>query len=270
MNYRHLYHAGNHADVFKHAILAQLILHLRLKPKPFVVIDTHAGLGFYDLASVEALKTGEAADGIGRALGAAMPAAEPYLAIVRGMNPDGLAVYPGSAAVARALLRQDDRLVASELHPEDHLTLRRQFRHDPRVSIHHRDGYETLLAFIPPPERRGLVLVDPPYEERDEPARLGAALVAAMRKWPTGTFVAWYPVKDRTTLAPLFAALDGAGFEGIVAEFIRHEEDGLRFAGSGLVILNPPWQFETTAAALQAELREALGAPAQKPVRRLR
>ena len=99
---------------------------------------------------------------------------------------------------------------------------------------------------------------------------LGAALVAAMRKWPTGMFVAWYPVKDRTTLAPLFAALDGAGFDGIVAEFIRHEEDGLRFAGSGLVILNPPWQFETTAAALQAELREALGAPAQKPVRRLR
>ncbi|MCW5718623.1 MAG: 23S rRNA (adenine(2030)-N(6))-methyltransferase RlmJ [Bauldia sp.] len=271
MNYRHLYHAGNHADVFKHAILAQLILHLRLKPKPFVVIDTHAGLGRYDLLSVEALKTGEAADGIGRALGAAMPAAEPFLTIVRGMNPGGgLAVYPGSAAVARALLREDDRLVASELHPDDHLTLRRQFRHDPQVAIHHRDGYETLLAFIPPPERRGLVLIDPPYEERDEPARLGAALVAAMRKWPTGMFAAWYPVKDRTTLAPLFAAVDGAGFEGIVAEFLRHEEDGIRFAGSGLVILNPPWHFETTASAIQSELRDALGAPAQKPVRRLR
>jgi 23S rRNA (adenine2030-N6)-methyltransferase len=271
MNYRHLYHAGNHADVFKHAILAQLILHLRLKPKPFAVIDTHAGLGLYDLASPEALKTGEAADGIGRALAAAMPAAEPFLAIVRGMNAaGGLPVYPGSAAVARSLLRDDDRLIASELHPDDHRTLRAQLRGDPRVSVHHRDGYEALLAFVPPPERRGLVLIDPPYEDRGEPARLGAALVAAMRKWPTGIFAAWYPVKERTTLAPLFAAVDGAGFDGIIAEFLRHEEDGIRFAGSGLVILNPPWQFEATATALQTELRAALGAPAQPPVRRLR
>lgn len=273
MNYRHAYHAGNHADVFKHAVLTLIVGHLLRKERPFFALDTHAGLGVYDLAAPEALKTGEAADGIGRVFEAGSLRSAPALPeIVRGLNePGSLRFYPGSPSVLRALLRADDRMVLSELHPEDQEVLRAAFRGDRRVGVHLRDGYEALLAFIPPPERRGLVLVDPPYEATDEAARLGASLVAACRKWPTGIFVAWFPIKNRETLRPLFSALAAGGIEnGIVAEFMRQPEDGVRLAGSGMVILNPPWQLEDAIAALAFELAAILGAPPQqRPVRPL-
>jgi 23S rRNA (adenine2030-N6)-methyltransferase len=259
MNYRHVYHAGSHVDVFKHAVLAMLVVHLLRKPTPFVVVDTHSGIGLYDLTAEEAVKTGEAAEGIGRIVGADVPSAAAYLGIVRGLNRAGrLAVYPGSAAIIAALLRPDDRLIACELHPDDFAALRRRFRADRRVNVHHRDGYEAALAFVPPRERRGLVFIDPPFEAADEAARLGDTLIAAYRKWPTGIYAAWYPVKGRSTVAPLFERLDAAGIDDrIVAEFIRYPEDGVRLAGGGLVILNPPWRFQLALAALTAELRAA-------------
>ena len=170
MNYRHAYHAGSHIDVFKHAVLVMLLEHLRKKAKGFTVLDTHAGAGRYDLTAIEAQKTGEAADGIGRVIGKDIPAAAAYLDLIRRLNPDGLRTYPGSPAIIAAFLRDDDRLIACELHEEEAAKLRRAFRGDPRVAVHHRDGYEAITAFVPPPSRRGLVFIDPPYEKDDRDA----------------------------------------------------------------------------------------------------
>lgn len=270
MNYRHVYHAGNHADVFKHAVLMAILGHLLQKPKPFFVLDTHAGIGAYDLRSAEAMKTGEAGEGIGKVLSGVAPEAEALLAIVRAMNPVGeLAIYPGSPAIVQRMLRPDDRLVACELHPEDYDTLRRQLRGDTRVAVQHRDGYEALLALVPPKERRGLVLIDPPFEAVGETSRLADRLVAAWRKWSTGIYVAWFPIKDRRTLRPLFRGLAEGGLgEAMVAEFIRFPEDGLRLSGSGMVIVNPPWQLDRMVTALAHELAVLFGAPVQAaPVR---
>src|SRR5580704_9016870 len=165
MNYRHAYHAGNHTEVFKHSALCLLLLELRKKPKPFTVLDTHAGAGMYDILSQEAQKTGEAQDGIGVIFGKEVPAASAYLEIVQRLNPNGLRSYPGSPALVQALLRKEDRLIACELREDDAARLRKTFREDLRISVHRRDGYEAVGAFVPPPTRRGLVFVDPPFEQ---------------------------------------------------------------------------------------------------------
>jgi 23S rRNA (adenine2030-N6)-methyltransferase len=259
MNYRHAYHAGNHTDVFKHAVLVMLLEHLRLKPKPFTVLDTHAGAGRYDLGSVEAEKTGEAADGIGRVVGKDLPAAAAYLDLIRRLNPDGLRVYPGSPAIVQAFLRQDDRLIACELHEEEAAKLRRSFRGDRRIFVHRRDGYEAIGAFVPPPTRRGLVFIDPPYEKPDASAyrRLAQRLNAAMKKWPGGIFAAWYPLKDRAGIDEIREgyALDNP--PTVACEFLREPIDGVAFAGSGMLIANPPFGLEDRLAAL---CRQLLGA----------
>ena len=258
MNYRHAYHAGNHTEVFKHPVLVMLLEHLRRKPKPFTVIDTHAGIGLYDLASVEAGKTGEAADGIARIIEADIPAARGYLDIVRGLNPDGLKTYPGSPALVRALLRDDDRLIACELHPEDVKLLRRTFRGDPRVAVHARDGYEAIGAFVPPPTRRGLVFIDPPYEARDEFERLADALNAGIAKWPTGIFAAWYPVKDRAGIDTLRRRYAPDNPPTLTCEFLRTPLDGETLAGGGLLICNPPYGLGAKLDALCQSLRKVL------------
>src|SRR5580704_9356548 len=164
MNYRHVFHAGNHTEVFKHAALAAIICRLRDKPTPFVVIDTHAGVGTYDLRSAEAQKTNEAREGIGRIFSKAVPSTDAYLDIVRSLNPSTLTVYPGSPSIIRSLLRDNDRLIACELHDEDAASLRLAFKGDKRVSVHRRDGYEAMIAFVPPVERRGIIFIDPPFE----------------------------------------------------------------------------------------------------------
>ena len=258
MNYRHAYHAGNHTEVFKHAVLCLLLNHLLKKEKPFAVLDTHAGIGRYDLMSDEAQKTGEAADGIGRVIGRDIPAAAGYLALVRRLNPDGLAVYPGSPAIVQAYLRADDRLMACELHPEDANSLRAAFRRDRRVAVHHRDGYEAIGAFVPLPSRRGLVFIDPPFEERNEFARLASALNAGIAKWPTGIFAAWYPVKDRAgpdLLRRLYAA---GNPPTLCCEFFRQPVDGTTLAGSGMVICNSPFGLDDGLASLCRQLLPAL------------
>ena len=266
MNYRHAYHAGNHTEVFKHAALVLLLEHLRRKAKPFFVLDTHAGLGLYDLRSAEAEKTGEAADGIGRVLERAEPDLAPYLSAVRPFTDRGL--YPGSPAIVAALLRDGDRLAACELHPEDAGQLRANFRGEARVAVHHRDGYEALPALVPPPERRGLVLIDPPYEARDEADRAGQALVAAVRKWATGIYAVWYPVKDDTIGRTIAAHLRRAGIANCLrAEFLRFAVDGVRLAGGGMVFVNPPWQFDAELARIGRALARVFGPPAGVDVR---
>ena len=265
MNYRHAFHAGNHADVFKHAALCLLLVELRRKAKPFAVLDTHAGPGLYDLASEQAEKTGEFLGGIGRLFERDLTVAAPYLDIVRRLDPDGLKVYPGSPALVQAMLREEDTLAACELHPEDAAALKRNFRRDRRIAVHLRDGYEAVGALLPPEHRRGLVLIDPPFEQPDEFSRLADALNAGLKKWPTGIFLAWYPLKARDAGAALRAHYATNNPPTLAQEFYVKRPDGVTLAGSGLLVANPPWRFEATLAALVAELAKALGAPRPRP-----
>jgi 23S rRNA (adenine2030-N6)-methyltransferase len=258
MNYKHVFHAGNHTEVFKHSILCLLLIELRKKSKPFTVLDTHAGTGMYDLFSSEAQKTSEAQDGIGRVLRKNVPTAVPYLDIIRHLNPEGLRRYPGSPGIVQAFLRKDDRLIACELREDDAESLRENFKDDRRISVHHRDGYEGISAFVPPPTRRGMVYIDPPFEDRDEFERLATALTGGINKWPTGIFFAWYPIKDRSGVHSLRARYRPASLPPtLCSEFLREPPDGVRLVGSGVLLCNPPWQFETKLTTLGRELLEA-------------
>lgn len=258
MNYRHAFHAGNHTEVFKHAALVEVLLRLMAKPKPIMVLDTHAGPGVYDLNSAEAARTGEAAAGVMAVLDRLGGQAGAYASLLSPFVARGL--YPGSPAIVAAMLRPGDRLVTCELHPEDAAALRRNFPADGRTAVHHRDGYEALTALVPPPERRGLVFVDPPFEDRDEADRLGRRLSAAIRKWPTGTYMAWYPVKKAGVRETILAGVSGPHVPDCLwAEFLRFRPDGARLAGSGLVLINAPWGFDATLRALGADVAAAFG-----------
>jgi 23S rRNA (adenine2030-N6)-methyltransferase len=260
MNYRHLYHAGNHTEVVKHSVLCLLLHELQRKPNPFAVLDTHAGAGKYDLSSPEAQTTGEAQDGIGKVIDRAIPAAAIYLDIVRRLNPAGLRYYPGSPAIVQSLLRENDRLIACELREDDAALLRANFRNDRRVSIHHRDGYEAIGALVPLATKRGLVFIDPPFEQKDEFQQLADAMIGGIKKWPTGIFAAWYPLKDRTGAKVLRKAFRAELPPTLCCEFLRQPLDGITLAGGGIVICNPPWRFESRLATLCSELAPALGA----------
>ncbi|NBC94742.1 MAG: 23S rRNA (adenine(2030)-N(6))-methyltransferase RlmJ, partial [Deinococcus-Thermus bacterium] len=219
MNYRHAFHAGNAADVVKHALVVRLIEALQAKPKPICVLDAFAGIGVYDLAHGPATRTGEFRDGIARLLDAPSvpPEAERYVALVRALNPAGAAVrYPGSPALAAALLRDGDRLVAVEQHPEDAAALKAAFAGDGRVQVHRRDGWEAMAALVPPAERRGLVLADPAFEVVDEFARMTAALVKAHARWPTGVYALWYPIKHRPPVDAFLGDLALSGLRRMV------------------------------------------------------
>lgn len=257
MNYRHAFHAGNHIDVFKHAVLTLVLAHLRRKPRPFAVLDTHAGLGAYDLSADEAVRTGEAAAGVGRIFGAALRSAPDYAAALGEANPDGLAVYPGSPDLVQRALRPGDRLVACELHPADAASLRARYRTDPRISVHERDGFAAVKALLPPPEKRGLVLIDPPYERRDDAAAAADAVATGLARFPGGIFCVWYPVKDRAIGDALAAA--AAGWPAALrAEFLPYPPDGARLAGGGLLFANAPFRIDAGIAAVVAELAPLL------------
>jgi 23S rRNA (adenine2030-N6)-methyltransferase len=260
MNYRHEFHAGNHIDVFKHATLVFVLEHLLGKPQPFAVLDTHAGVGVYDLTSEAALKTHESADGVGRIFGRPLQTASTYAGLIEKMNPSGLKVYPGSPEIVRSLMRDKDRLMACELHPDDSESLRQRFRSDRRVQVHHRDGYEAISALVPPPERRGLVFVDPPFEERNEASRLVQALQTGLKKWPTGMFAAWYPIKDRVVAQTLSDAAVRTPFpKALRAEFLAYPPDDFILAGGGLLICNTPWKLDERLGSLCRELGGILG-----------
>ncbi len=251
MNYRHAFHAGNHADVFKHAVLVRVLERLLAKPQPFAVLDTHAGVGVYDLASEAAQKTRESEAGAARVFGRAVPAARGYLDILAAINPAGLTTYPGSPEIVRRMLRAHDRLIACELHSSDAAALKARYRGDRRLQVHHRDGYEAVTALTPPAERRGLVLIDPPYEAPDETERLIRTLTAGLRKWPTGVFMAWYPIKDGAIGERLAGAATVEGFPKVLrAELTPYPRDGVTMAGGGLLICNAPWKLDQDLAAL--------------------
>jgi 23S rRNA (adenine2030-N6)-methyltransferase len=265
MNYDHAFHAGNFADVVKHAVLARVVAHLKSKPTPFRVIDTHAGAGVFALDGPQASRTGEWRDGIGRLRDAALPAdvdalLAPYLAAVAAVNPGAeLTRYPGSPALVRAWLRPDDRLVACELHPMAAADLADHLGADRRARIVAIDGYTALNAYVPPKERRGLVLIDPPFEQPGEFARLADGLARAHRKWSTGTYLLWYPIKDPRETAAFAGALAGLGIPRILrAEVAIAPYDAVRLNGSGLIIVNPPWTLESELGVMLPPLAAIL------------
>lgn len=258
MNYRHAYHAGNFADVVKHAVLARIVEHLKLKDKALRIIDTHAGIGLYDLSSAEAQKTEEWRGGIGRLLAADLQSEtanllKPFLDAVRAMNPQGgLHFYPGSPLIARHLLRKQDRLSAIELHPQDAAILRDRFAGDIQTRVIELDGWLALGAHLPPKERRGLVLVDPPFEKDGEFSRLVEGLIKAHRRWPGGIYALWYPIKDRTAGNRFRADLAATGIPKILdLRFeVRPPSPEPRFDGTGMIIVNPPYRLETELLTL--------------------
>jgi len=270
MNYRHAYHAGNFADVVKHAIFCRVLVHLRDKPAAFRVIDTHAGAGRYDLTGPEAEKTKEWQSGIGRVLAAEFSPdvaalLAPYLQAVKALNSgSAIAAYPGSPKLAQALLRRQDRLIACEMERNAATALQHNLRGDSRCKAISIDGWTALTAYVPPTERRGVVLIDPPFEQPDEFMRLADGLVAAHRKWPTGSYLLWYPIKDDVEVAGFVRRLTRSSIAKMLrAELIIPSGDsssaldmGLR--GSGLVAINPPWTLYRELEVLLPALAKAM------------
>lgn len=256
MNYRHAFHAGNHADVLKHAVLLFCLDALKRKPTPFALLDTHAGRGLYDLAGEEAARSPEWRDGIARLWDwpAPPPLVSRYLEAVRGFNQDGeLRVYPGSPALVTTQLRDSDVLMACELHPEEYAALRRSLPRQANVQLHGRDGWEALSALLPPPQRRGLVLIDPPYEAPDELALSARAIGGALKRFGHGVYLWWRPMKSESALDAADAEVRTLGAK----ETLRADlwtaaptPEG-RLVGSSVLLINPPF-------GLEEALREAL------------
>lgn len=268
MNYRHAFHAGNFADVFKHAILLALLDALMRKDTPLCYLETHAGRGRYALDDAQADKTGEWRDGIAR-LFAAPETPKPlrrYLDAIRAFNPDGTPrVYPGSPLLAAQGLRENDRLVLCELQDDEAAALRATFRDDKRAHVHHRDGYAAMKALLPPSEKRGLVLIDPPFEaQRDEFRAIEAALRKAHARWPTGVYAVWYPIKRRAAIMPFQRWLGARRLNNVFKNvlltelLVRPDDSPLRLNGCGIVIINAPWQFDATIAAMLPALKSLL------------
>ena len=253
MNYRHAFHAGNFADVFKHVALLGLLDALRAKPTPFCYVDTHAGRGAYDLRGESAQRTGEYRDGVARILqaGDLPPALTDYAERIRafGVDADGSLVrYPGSPLLARNRLRADDRAMLCELQGEEATALRAALHEDTRCAVHERDGYAALKALLPPAQKRGLVLIDPPFEAQGaEFETIAQALTPALARWPNAIYAVWYPIKLRETITPFHRWLgSGVGKSDVLAtELLLHADNTpLRLNGCGLAIVNPPWQFD--------------------------
>lgn len=265
MNYRHDFHAGNFADVFKHIILTRVLLHLGLKPAAFRYIETHAGSGVYDLSGPQAARTAEWRGGIGRLALSELAAGareliEPYLQIAAHLLDLDPPRYPGSPAIARALLRRQDKMLLCELHPQAWRALKANVGFDARAKLIEIDGYVGLNAFIPPIERRGLVLIDPPFEATDEFGRLAGAIEAAWRKWATGVYVAWYPVKDVEQAASFARSLARSGVKPLLR--LELQIDAVQPRGplsrSGLIIVNPPFSLEAEARLILPSLSQCL------------
>lgn len=257
MNYRHSFHAGNFADVVKHSQLVLLLEALSRKPTPWHYFDTHAGAGAYDLTGEAARRSGEARDGILKlwpARGGLPPAVERLCTLVAELNP-GLEpgslprVYPGSPRVAAALARAGDRLTFAELQPDEARWLKGEFQRDKRAAVHERDGYEMLAALTPPAERRGLALLDPPYESAEEFARLAAAVTACHGRWPGGVYALWYPIKDESARKRFLRSMERSGLRRILLTEFRISSNADALAGSGLLVVNPPWQADSEIRA---------------------
>ncbi|MBU0455622.1 MAG: 23S rRNA (adenine(2030)-N(6))-methyltransferase RlmJ [Pseudomonadota bacterium] len=270
MNYRHIFHAGNFADVFKHCLLILLTQSLSKKETPFCYLDTHAGIGLYDLTSPEAQKTKEYENGVSRILSLeqAPPIIKTFQNIIQNMNAHERTAceafphfYPGSPSFVRALLRPQDRMILVELHPEDVKSLKQFFRKDSQTAVHHNDGYQAIKAFLPPKEKRGLILIDPPFEKTDEFQNIIKAMKTAYRKFPTGVYAIWYPIKDQIAVNRFHNQLKGLGFSAIATtnfscSSIETKPDATPLCKMGMVIVNPPFQFEQEWNALREWLKK--------------
>ena len=272
MNYRHAFHAGGFADVVKHIVLVRILTWLQDKPGAFRVIDTHAGAGVYDLTGEEAQRTGEWLTGIARVMQArfsetVLPLVTPYLDIVRAFNPPAqLKAYPGSPLIARALLRPQDRLTACEVEPKARKHLIAALRRDTQARVVDLDGWTALPAFVPPKERRGLVLIDPPYEDKDEFTRLADGFTEAFSKWPTGSYLLWYPAKSRRATDALARHVAEVAASGPTpGKCLRLEFSAAPQAAdsalvsAGLLLVNPPWMLMGELKAILPELEKPLG-----------
>jgi len=273
MNYRHAFHAGGFADVIKHIVLVRVLTYLHEKPAAFRVIDSHAGAGLYDLTGEQAQRGGEWLTGIARILQARFSEAtaallKPYLDVVRAFNPQAnmLAAYPGSPLFARALLRPQDRLTACEVEPSARKALIDALRNDQQARVVDLDGWVALPAFVPPNERRGLVLIDPPFEAKDEFDRLEKGFLAAFNKWPTGIFLLWYPAKSRRLTDQLArqvaraAASTRPAAKCLRLEFsVAPQTQDAVLASCGLLIVNPPWTLQDELKIILPELEKPLG-----------
>lgn len=267
MNYRHAFHAGNFADVVKHIILTRIIAYLMRKDAPFRVIDTHAGVGLYDLFGDEAGRTGEWQAGIARVIEGpllqdAADLVAPYIAAVRAQNPDGtLRYYPGSPMITRHMLRQQDRLMALELHPADAQALRENFAGDFQTRVTHLDGWAALGTHLPPKEKRGLVLVDPPFEEKGEFTRMAESLIKAHRRWPGGIYAYWYPIKEPADVETYVAALKATGIRKILRIELTISPPAMppRLHGTGMIVVNPPYVLEDEMRVILPALTKLLG-----------
>lgn len=260
MNYRHSFHAGNSADVVKHSLLIALVRALQHKPGALTLIDTHAGCGLYDLGGEDARRTGESTQGVLRAVADPNPLLNDYRAAVQAVNVGAEPhLCPGSPQILAQLLRPQDFLILNEKHPEDAYALRGAMR-DTSAAVHERDAYELWLAMLPPRTARGVVVVDPPYEQPDERARITATLAAAYRKWAHGVTVIWYPLKDRATHSRWkgqLRKLDIPKFLTVEHWLYDADQPGI-YNGAGLYIVNPPYAFTQALPPLLQALRAAL------------
>ena len=259
MNYRHLYHAGNFADVAKHLALVAVLMHLRKKEAPFAVIDTHAGRGEYDLGAPEARRTDEAANGIGRLAGLEtnVPVLQNFLGLVRATSS-----YPGSPLIAAKLLRGQDRLIAIEKHPDDGAALSSALHPFRRANVEIADGYLRLAALLPPPERRGVVLIDPPYEAADEFATAAHSFAAAYRRFATGIYLVWFPIKLPAQANSFCGELLAAGAKkALRLDIAIGGASPERLTAAGLFVANPPYGFAGEMEAALAQVTPLLGNP---------
>jgi 23S rRNA (adenine2030-N6)-methyltransferase len=260
MNYRHIYHAGNFADVIKHLVLIQIIERLKLKDTPFFVLDTHAGIGMYDLSSEQAQKTNEASAGIFSLFASNTENQDiiNYLNLIRKFNPDGkLQFYPGSPVIASSLMRRDDRIIANELHPEDQETLALTLKTLPnRTKTTRLDAYQSLRANLPPKERRGVVLIDPPFEERNEFEVLAKELKNVLTRWSTGTYCIWFPLKKHLPIEQFYKDITALNIPKtfLVECWVGDKEVEDKLTGCGLILLNAPWLVDERLYAMVPEL----------------
>lgn len=266
MNYRHAYHAGNHADVLKHIVLVRVLERLKKKDKPFRVIDAHAGIGVYDLQGIEAGKTGEWEGGIGRLSQPFDPEVEaliaPYRQAIAAVNQvPGRFAYPGSPEIAARLMRAGDTLLANELHPEDHDLLGRHFRSDKRVKVSKQDAEACIGSSLPPPERRGLILIDPPYEAPDDAERAVRMVAQGLARFTQGIFLVWYPLKAGDTAKTVVDGISALGVPATLQVELRVREafKGGGLAGSGLILVNTPWRLDAELRRIAPPLAERLG-----------
>jgi 23S rRNA (adenine2030-N6)-methyltransferase len=272
VNYRHAFHAGNFADVMKHVLLARILLHLSAKPAPWRFIDIHAGAGLYDLASEAALRTNEASGGVGLMGEVFLPEVEellaPWRAAIRSVRErTGTSFYPGSPLVALESARAGDAVLANERHAETAALLRAACGRDRRARIVELDGSIALRANIPPPEKRGLVLIDPPFERADEFAVMARDVIAAHGKWPTGIYALWHPLKDMALVEGLLAQLEQAGVSRLLRLELTIHRKPAGLGGSGLLIINPPWRLQEEAEILLPALADRLARGVEEEAR---